>query len=104
MKDCVPNEIRTQSKTDEMPPNAATSEPDAGGWGDLEGFGVTKGREAGTPGVASNPREATARALTEAVLSALSSGDLVAALAATRALEAFVQTLGNLDYRPSQQT
>jgi len=76
-----------------MPPNAATPVADTGGSGDLEGFGVTKGREVGTPGVASNPREATARALTEAVMSALGSGDLVAVLAATRALEAFVQTL-----------
>ena len=80
-----------------MPPNAATPEPDAGVLGDLDGFGMTKGREAGTPGLASNPREATARALTETVLSALSSGDLVAALAATRVLEAFVQMLGNLE-------
>jgi hypothetical protein len=92
----IPDEIRTQSKTDEMPPNAATPVADTGGSGDLVGCGVTKGRDEGTPGVASNPREAAARALTEAVLSTLGYGDLVATLAAARALEAFVQTLGNV--------
>jgi hypothetical protein len=54
-----------------MPPNAAISTADTRESGDLDGFDVTKGREAGTRGVASNPREATARAMTEAVLSAL---------------------------------
>jgi hypothetical protein len=89
----IPNVIRKRSKTDEMPPNAATREADAGVLGDLDGFGMTKGREAGTPAVAVNPREGTAQ-LANAIMSALRAGDLVAAHAAFKALEAFVGALG----------
>jgi hypothetical protein len=93
----IHNVIRKRSKTDEMPPNAATSLADTGGWGNWDGFGVTKGRDEGTPRVPTNPREGTARFLADAAVLALRSGDLVAAHTAAKALEAFVEALGNAD-------
>jgi hypothetical protein len=42
-----------------------------------------------------SPRHATVQALTDAVLSALRGGDMVAARAAARALSAFVDELGD---------
>jgi hypothetical protein len=50
------NEIRTQSITDEMPPNGATSVADSEESGDLHGFGASQGREAGTISISVNPR------------------------------------------------
>ncbi len=97
LESCVPNDIRTQSKTDEMPPNAATPEPGAGVLGDLDGFGASQGRNEGTISVSVNPREGTAQFLADAVVLALKSGDLVAAQAAAKALEVFVEALGKAE-------
>ena len=94
------DKIRTQSKTDEMPPNAATPEPDAGVLGDLDGFGASQGRDEGTISVSVNPRQGTAQFLADAVVLALSSGDLVAAQAVAKALEAFVEALGKAEPHP----
>jgi hypothetical protein len=80
-----------------MPPNAATSAADTGGWGELERFGASQGRDGGTISVSVNPREGTAQLLADTVVLALRAGDLVAAQAAAKALEAFVETLGNAD-------
>ena len=76
-----------------MPPSAATLEAGTGESDDLGGFGATQGRDEGTTAVAVNPREGTAQALVNAVMAALHAGDLVAAHAAARALEAFVGAL-----------
>lgn len=77
-----------------MPPNAATSEAGTGVSGDLDGFGASEGRDEETEETPVNPRADTAQALANAVMSALRAGDLVAAHAASKALEAFVGALG----------
>jgi hypothetical protein len=77
-----------------MPPNAAIPMADTGESGDLAGSQTTEGRDGGTPAVTVNPREGTAQALADAVMSALRAGDLIAAHAASKALEAFVGVLG----------
>ena len=66
----------------------------------MEGFGATKGRDEGTQVATSNPRADTAKALADGVMTALRSGDLVAARAAAKALEAFVDALSNLKPQP----
>lgn len=80
-----------------MPPNAATSGAGSGVLGDLDGFGASQGRDEGTISVSVNPREGTAHFLADAVVLALKSGDLVAAQAAAKALEAFVKALGKAE-------
>jgi hypothetical protein len=76
-----------------MSPNPATPEPGAGVSGDFGGFHVSQGRDEGTRSGTANPRNDTAKALADAVVLALRSGDLVAARAAAKALEAFVDAL-----------
>ena len=49
----------------------------------------------GTEGTPVNPRVGTGQALADAVVLALRSGDLVAARAAARALETFVEVLSD---------
>jgi hypothetical protein len=49
----------------------------------------------GTEGTPVNPRVGTGQALADAVILALRSGDLVAARAAARALETFVEVLSD---------
>ena len=78
-----------------MPRNAATPEPGSGVSGDLGRFGASQGRDGGTTAVAANPREGTAQVLADAVMLALRSGDLVAARAAAKSLDVFVDALGS---------
>ncbi len=63
----------------------------------MDGFGASQERDGGTISVSVNPREGTAKFLANAVVLALKAGDLVAAQAAAKALEAFVEALGKAE-------
>lgn len=76
-----------------MPPIVATSEAEPGAPGALEGSEGTQRRPVGTETPPINPRADAAQALADAVIAALSSGDLVAAQAATKSLDTFVSLL-----------
>jgi hypothetical protein len=84
------------------PAKTSKTESEGAGSSGLGGFGVARGQIGDGSVVGGNPREAAARALADAVVQALRSGDLRAAKAASSGLDAFVRALAEPDGMPQE--
>ena len=79
------------------PAKTGEAERELAGSPGLGGFGVARGQAGDRSAPTLNPREAAARALADAVVQALRSGDLGAARAAARALGTLVDELAAVE-------
>jgi hypothetical protein len=82
-----------RSNADEILPSAATTAVNTRRWGDLDGSCVTEGCDMGTPGVTTNPREATARGSNVGLECKWSCGGICYNNEGTGRVHADVQTL-----------